>query len=73
MVVTTVPCSVGGNRRRCVIRSQFLAQLEDGQTHGNYERKEGQLQRIPSLQTEDTERQWDQCDGLEEDENKDRN
>lgn len=49
----------------------LLAQLEDGQRDGDDEREEGQLQRIEGLQTEHAERQWNQGDGLQQDEHHD--
>lgn len=49
----------------------LLAQLEDGQRDGDDEREEGQLQRVEGLQTEHAERQWNQGDGLQQDEHHD--
>lgn len=51
--------------------TNLLAELEDGQSDGYDEREEGQLQRVPGLQTEDAEGQRDEGHGLEEDEHQD--
>lgn len=49
----------------------LLAQLEDGQSNGDDEREEGQLEGVPGLQSQDTESHWDQSHGLQKDEHHD--
>lgn len=58
--------------KKSEVRAYLLAQLEDGQTDGHDEREERQLQRVPGLQSEDSERHRDQGHGLQQDEHHDR-
>ena len=51
--------------------THLFAKLEDGQSDGNHEGEEGQLQRVPGLQTEDTDGQGDKGHSLEEHEHQD--
>lgn len=51
--------------------THLLAKLEDGQGDGNHEGEEGQLQRVPGLQTKDTNGQGDEGHSLEEHEHQD--
>lgn len=51
--------------------THLLAQLEDGQTDGDDEREEGQLQGVPGLQTKDSDSHWDQSHSLQKDEHHD--
>lgn len=52
--------------------THLLAQLEDGQSDGDNEREEGELKRVPGLQTEDTDGQGDQGHSLQQHEHQDR-
>jgi hypothetical protein len=54
-----------------IIPNYLSAQLEDGQTNGDDEREEGQLQGVPGLQTEHTESHWHQCHRFQQNENQD--
>lgn len=65
------PWTMGGDLRRCVISGDFFAQLEDGESDGHNEREERELESVPGFQTQDTESQRDEGDGLEEDEDQD--
>lgn len=49
----------------------FPHQLEDGQTDGDDEREERQLQGVPGLQAQHTDGERDQGEGLEHDEHHD--
>lgn len=64
---------MSGDLRGCVISSDFLAQLEDGESDGHNEGEERELKSVPGFQTQDTESQRDEGDGLEEDEDQDGN
>lgn len=51
--------------------SYLSAQLEDSQCNRDNEREEGQLEGVECLDAQDTETQWHQCDGLQEDKGQD--
>lgn len=61
---------VGGQRWRGF--GGFLHQLEDGQSDGDDEREEGQLQGVPGLQAQHSDGERDQRQSLEHDEHHDR-
>lgn len=52
-------------------RTHLLAQLEDGQSNGDNEWEEGQLQRVPGFQTQNTNSQRDKSHGFQENEHQD--
>jgi hypothetical protein len=54
--------SVGGD---------LLAQLEDGESHGDDEREEAELERVPGLEAEHADGQGHQGHGLQQDEHQD--
>lgn len=60
-----------GQQEWTTLLAHLLAQLEDSQTSGGDEGEEGQLERVPSLQTQHAEGQGDQGHGLQEDEHHD--
>lgn len=55
--------------RRCSgVGGDLLTQLEDGQSDGDDEREETQLQCVPGFQSEHTDCQWDEGHSLQQDE-----
>lgn len=72
VVGSRFPWSMGSNLWSRVISGDLLAQLEDGKSNGHYEGEERKLKSVPGLQTQDTKSQRNQGDGLEEDEDQDR-
>jgi len=67
---SSVDSGVVGGQRWWRFRS-LLYQLEDGQSDGDDEREERQLQGVPRLQTQHTDGEWDECECLEHDEHHD--
>lgn len=64
-----VGCVMGLGRRS--VGGDLLAQLEDGESHGDDEREEAELESVPGLKPEHTDGQGHQSHGLQEDEHQD--
>lgn len=62
---------MSGDLRMSVVGGDLLAQLEDGQTDGDDEGEEGQLEGVPGLQSQDTEGEWHQGHRFKEHEHQD--
>jgi hypothetical protein len=60
---------VGLGRRS--VGGDLLAQLEDGQSHGDDEREEAELERVPGLEPEHADGQGHQGHGLQQHEHQD--
>lgn len=52
----------------CIVYRCLFAQLKDCQSNGDNKGEERQLEGVESLQTEDAECQWNEGDGLQQNE-----